>query len=91
MAKENELPDSYEYILDKFGEEKLLLAKKVGVFSPCKGNRYKEKPFISTQRHRFPTTPKLTCNSPFQIPLATVSLQQNIPFSKLCSLALAQR
>ena len=24
MAKENELPDSYEYILDKFGEEKLL-------------------------------------------------------------------
>ena len=21
MAKENELPDSYEYILDKFGEE----------------------------------------------------------------------
>ena len=23
MAKENELPDSYEYILDKFGEEKL--------------------------------------------------------------------
>ena len=39
MAKENELPDSYEYILDKFGEEKLLLAKKVGVFSSCKANR----------------------------------------------------
>lgn len=25
MAKENELPDSYEYILDKFGEEKAFI------------------------------------------------------------------
>ena len=47
----------------------------------------KEKPFLSTQRHRFPTAPKLTCNSPFRIPLATVSLQYNNPFSKLRNLA----
>ena len=35
--------------------------------------------------------PKLTCNCPFRIPLATVSLQQNNPFSKLRSLAFARR
>ncbi len=47
----------------------------------------KEKLFLSTAKLQFRTAPKLTCNNPFRIPLATVSLQQNNPFSKLRSLA----
>ena len=51
----------------------------------------KEKLFINAAKPLLSTAPKLTCNRPFQIPLATVSLQQNNPFSKLRSLAFAQR
>ena len=47
----------------------------------------KEKPFFSTAKFQFPTALKLTCSNPFQISLATVSLQQNNPFSKLRNLA----
>ena len=46
-----------------------------------------EKPFINPPRQQLPTAPKLTCNSPFRIAFATVSLQQNNSFSKLRSLA----
>ena len=51
----------------------------------------KEKLFINAAKPLLSTAPKLTCNRPFQIPLATVSLQQNNPFSKLRSLAFARR
>ena len=71
-------------------KEKLLVCKKGGFSAHAKPTN-KEKPFFSTAKLQFPTAPKLTCNSPFQIPLATVSLQQNIPFSKLRNLASAQR
>ena len=47
----------------------------------------KEKLFTNPLRQHFSTVPKLTCNSPFRIALAAVSLQYNIPFSKLRSLA----
>ena len=47
----------------------------------------KEQPFLSAAKLQLPTAPKLTCNSPFRIPLATVSLQYNIPFSRLRNLA----
>ena len=70
-------------------EKKSFCLRKKLAFSAHARPTGKEKPFLSTQRHRFPTTPKLTCNSPFRIPLATVSLQQNNPFPKLRSLALA--
>ena len=40
----------------------------------------KEQPFLSAAKLQLPTAPKLTCNSPFRIPLATVSLQYNNPF-----------
>ena len=39
-----------------------------------------KKSFLSTPKLQLPTAPKLTCNSPFRIPLATVSLQYNNPF-----------
>ena len=42
----------------------------------------KEKAFFSTQRHRLPTAPKLTCSNSFRILFATVSLQHNNSFSK---------
>ena len=67
-------------------KEKLLVCKKGGFSAHAKPTN-KEKPFFSTAKSQLPTTPKLTCNSPFQIPLATVSMQQNNPFSKLRSLA----
>ncbi len=40
-----------------------------------------EKPFINPLRQHFFTMPKLTCNNPFRIPLATVSLQKALSFS----------
>ena len=40
----------------------------------------KEKLFTNPLRQHFSTVPKLTCNNPFRIPLATVSLQYNNPF-----------
>ena len=66
------------------------LCKKAAFSIPAKSTD-KEKLFFSTLRQQFLAAPKLTCNRPFQIPLATVSLQQNNPFSKLCSLAFALR
>ena len=51
----------------------------------------KEKPFLSTAKLQFSTAPKLTCSYPFRIPLATVSLQKALSFSKLRSLASALR
>ena len=71
-------------------KEKLLVCKKGGFSAHAKPTD-KEKPFISTLRYQLPTAPKLTCNNPFQTSSATVSLQQNNPFSKLRNLALAQR
>ena len=46
------------------GEEKLLLAKKVGVFSSCKTTN-KEKLFLSTAKLQLSATPKLTEVSKF--------------------------
>ena len=50
-----------------------------------------EKPFINPPRQQLPTAPKLTCNHKFHPRNPTVSLQYNIPFSKLCNLASAVR
>ena len=50
-----------------------------------------EKPFINQLWQHFSTMPKLTCSYKFHLRNPTVSLQQNIPFSKLRSLASAQR
>ena len=72
------------------GEEKLLLAKKVGVFSSCKTTN-KEKLFLSAAKLQFSTTPKLTEVNKFHPRNPTVSLQYNIPFSKVSNLASALR
>ena len=75
--------------LGKFSvKETFLFCGKGGFFCSCK-TFDKEKLFLSATKFQPRTTPKLTCNRPFQISLATVSLQQNIPFSKLRNLALA--
>ena len=50
-----------------------------------------EKPFINQLWQHFSTMPKLTCSYKFHLRNPTVSLQQNIPFSKLRSPASAQR
>ena len=50
-----------------------------------------EKPFINQLWQHFSTMPKLTCSYKFHLRNPTVSLQQNIPFSKLRSLASVQR
>ena len=71
-----------------FGEEKLLLAKKVGVFSSCKTTN-KEKLFLSAAKLQFSTAPKLTEVNKFHPRNPTVSLQYNIPFSKVSNLASA--
>ena len=55
-------------------KEKLLVCKKGGFSAHAKPTN-KEKPFFSTAKSQLPTAPKLTCNSPFRIPLAAVSLQ----------------
>ena len=78
------------FVRKKAAKETFLFCGK-GFFDSCKGNRYKEKPFFSAPKSQFPTAPKLTCNNPFRIAPATVSLQYNIPFSKPRSLALALR
>ena len=67
-------------------KEKLLVCKKGGFSAHAKPTN-KEKPFFSTAKFQFPTALKITCSNPFQISLATVSLQQNSPFSKLRNLA----
>ena len=71
-------------------EKKSFCLRKKLAFSAHAKPTDKEKPFISTLRYQLPTAPKLTCNNPFQTSSATVSLQQNNPFSKLRNLALAQ-
>ena len=64
-------------------------AEKANFFSSYKANR--KKAFFSTQRHRLPTAPKLTCSHTFHLRQLTVSLQQNNSFSKNISLALARQ
>ena len=71
-------------------KEKLLVCKKGGFSAHAKPTN-KEKPFFSTAKFQLSTAPKLTCNNPFRISSATVSLQQNIPFSKLRNLASTVR
>ena len=63
----------------QLGEERLLGYKKTA-FSVRAKPTDKEKLFLGAPWQHFSTAPKLTCNRPFQIPLATVSLQQNIIF-----------
>ena len=72
-------------------EKKSFCLRKKLAFSTHVKPTDKEKLFLNTAKLQLPTAPKLTCNSPFRIPLATVSLQQNNPFSKLCNLASALR
>ena len=61
--------------------------RKRPVFSAHARPTDKEKPFLSTAKPQLSTTTKLTCNYKFHPRTPTVSLQQNNPFSKLCSLA----
>ena len=68
--------------------EKILACEK-GRFSAHAKQPDKEKTFFSAQRHQFPTATKLTCNCKFHPRQPTVSLQYNIPFSKLRNLASA--
>ena len=82
--------DFFSAYARQLGEERLLGYKKTA-FSVRAKPTDKEKLFINPPWQHFSTVPKLTCNSPFQISSATVSLQYNIPFSKLRSLALAVR
>ena len=69
----------------------IFVLRKRPVFSIHAKPTDKEKLFISAAKLQFPTAPKLTCSHPFQIPLATVSLQKDDSFSKLRSLASAVR
>ena len=68
----------------------VLVAKKA-TFSIHARQCKNEKPFINPLRQHFPTAPKLTEVNKFHLRNPTVSLQQNNPFSKLRSLASAQR
>ena len=72
-----------------FGKRKAFGVRKRAAFLAQARQHKNEKPFINPLRQHFSTVPKLTCSNPFRISLATVSLQQNNPFSKLRSLALA--
>ena len=67
---------------------RVLAAKKICFFAHAKPTD-KEKFFLSIHELQLSTAPKLTCSHPFQIPLATVSLQKDDSFSKLRSLASA--
>ena len=78
------------FVRKKAAKETFLFCGKGGFFCSCK-TFDKEKLFLSATKLQPRTAPKLTCNNPFRIPLATVSLQYNIPFSKLRSLASALR
>ena len=68
-------------------EKKSFCLRKKLVFSAHAKPTDKGKLFFSTPRQQFPTAPKLTCNNPFRIALATVSLQKDNSFSKLRNLA----
>ena len=78
------------FVRKKAAKETFLFCGKGGFFCSCK-TFDKEKLFLSATKLQPRTAPKLTCSNSFRMPLATVSLQQNNPFSKLCSLASAQR
>ena len=67
----------------------IFVLRKRPVFSIHAKPSDKEKPFACTAKLQFPTAPKLTCNHKFHPRNPTVSLQYNIPFSKLRNLASA--
>ena len=73
------------------GEEKLLLAKKSWRLQLMHDQPIKKSFFSAQQNCNFPPQAKLTCSYKFHPRKPTVSLQQNNPFSKLRSLASAQR
>ena len=73
------------------GEEKLLLAKKSWRLQLMHDQPIKKSFFSAQQNCNFPPQAKLTCSYKFHPRKPTVSLQQNNPFSKLRSLAFAQR
>ena len=66
-----------------------VLVAKRATFSIHARQCKNEKPFINPPWQHFSTAPKLTCNHKFHPRNPTVSLQYNIPFSKLCNLASA--
>ena len=68
-------------------EKKSFCLRKKLVFSAHARPTDKEKLFTNPLRQHFSTMPKLTCSHKFHPRTPTVSLQQNNPFSKLCSLA----
>ena len=85
--QKRQLPSAVRKVFFK----KTFLFYRKGVFSAHARPTDKEKLFTNPLRQHFSTMPKLTCNTPFQIPLATVSLQKDVSFSKLRSLASALR
>ena len=66
--------------LEKFSAIGNVFAEKAA-FSIHEKPTNKEKLFLSTAKLQPRTAPKLTCNNPFRIPLATVSLQKALSFS----------
>ena len=80
----------FQLMQDNLEKKSFLVAKKPAFSAHAKPTD-KEKPFFSTAKFQFRTAPKLTCNHKFYLRNPTVSLQCNIPFSKLRSLALAVR
>ena len=68
-------------------EKKGFCLRQKLVFSAHARPTDKEKLFTNPLRQHFSTMPKLTCSHKFHPRIPTVSLQQNIPFSKLRSLA----
>ena len=83
---------SFQVQLEKFSAKgNVFCFAEKAAFSIHARQCQNEKPFINPLRQHFSTVPKLTCSNPFRISLATVSLQYNIPFSKLRNLASALR
>ena len=78
----------FQLIQDNLEKKCFLVAKKPAFSAHAKPTD-KEKPFFSTAKFQFRTAPKLTRSHKFYPRKLTVSLQCNIPFSKLRSLALA--
>ena len=72
-------------------EKKSFCLRKKLAFSAHARPPDKEQPFISMEKLQHSTAPKLTEVNKFHLRKHTVSLQYNIPFSKLRSLASAQR
>ena len=67
---------------ERFVRKKTFGLRKRQTFSAYAKLSDKEKLFTNATKLQLSTAPKLTCSNTFRIPLATVSLHYNNPFSK---------